>query len=103
MVTGAAEAAVLTSRWHAATGDHARACAILEQAIAKLPNALGLRVARSHAWIAADSPPELLEAAFRGVLELDSNNAQARYNMDVLYRNTGRHIEGVIDEVRGAS
>jgi hypothetical protein len=42
-------------------------------------------------------PTKLLEAAFKGVLALDPENAQARHNLGVLYRKTGRHIEGVID------
>ena len=47
--------------------------------------------------LAQGAPPDVLEAAFNGVLELDPANAQARHNMQVLMRNTGRWIEGVID------
>lgn len=39
-----------------------------------MPTALGLRVALSHAWIAADSQSERMDAAFQGVLELDPAN-----------------------------
>jgi tetratricopeptide (TPR) repeat protein len=95
--TGAAEAAVLSARWQAARGDHAGAIAVLEAAVARLPAALGVRVALSHVHIAADSPPPALERAFRGVLELDPGNEQARRNLEVLYRKTGRWVEGVID------
>jgi glycosyltransferase involved in cell wall biosynthesis/predicted Zn-dependent protease/predicted O-methyltransferase YrrM len=94
---GAAEAAVLRARWRSARGDHAGAVATLEEALAKAPGALGLRVALSHAHIAAESPPEVLEASFRGVLEADPHNAQARRNLEVLYRKTGRWLEGVLD------
>ena len=94
---GAAEAAVLRARWKAAQGDHGGAVAVLEEAIQKMPRALGVRVALTHIHIAADAPPEVLEPAFRGVLELDPNNTQARHNLEVLYRKTGRWIEGVLD------
>jgi hypothetical protein len=56
-----------------------------------------VRVALSHARIAADAPPAQLEAAFRGVLSIDPGNEQARRNLEVLYRKTGRWVEGVID------
>jgi hypothetical protein len=62
-----------------------------------MPQALGLRVALSHIHIGANSPPEALEAAFKGVLELDPHNDQARRNLEALYRNTRRWIEGVLD------
>jgi GT2 family glycosyltransferase/glycosyltransferase involved in cell wall biosynthesis/tetratricopeptide (TPR) repeat protein len=94
---GAAEGAILAARWKATRGDHAGAAAVLEEAIQRLPRALGVRVALSHIHIGADSPPEVLERAFRGVLELDPNNAQARYNLELLYRKTGRWIEGILD------
>jgi tetratricopeptide (TPR) repeat protein len=94
---GSAEAAVLAARWKAAQGDHAGAAAVLEDAIGRMPRALGVRVTLSHIHIAASSHPEVLERAFRGVLELDPNNAQARYNLEVLYRKIGRWVEGVLD------
>jgi tetratricopeptide (TPR) repeat protein len=95
---GAVEAAVLSARWAAARGDHAGAAAVLAAAIRDRPESLGLRVALSHTLIHADAPPEELEPAFRGVLELDPDNAQARRNLEVLYRKTGRWVEGVIDD-----
>jgi hypothetical protein len=39
----------------------------------------------------------VLEAALRDILELDPKNMQARHNLEVLYRNTGRWVEGVLD------
>jgi glycosyltransferase involved in cell wall biosynthesis/tetratricopeptide (TPR) repeat protein/predicted O-methyltransferase YrrM len=95
--TGAAEAAVLAARWNSARGDYPGAVAVLEIAVRRWPRSLGVRVALSHAHIAADSPPDVLEPAFRGVLELDPHNAQARGNLEVLYRKTGRWLEGVRD------
>jgi glycosyltransferase involved in cell wall biosynthesis len=93
---GAAEAAVLDARRLGKAGDHAAAAAVLEEAAREFPHAVGVRVALSHARLAADAPPEVLEAAFKGVLELDPANAQARHNLEVLYRKTGRWVEGVI-------
>ncbi|MBX9691698.1 MAG: tetratricopeptide repeat protein, partial [Cyanobacteria bacterium] len=90
---GASEAAVLRARWLGEGGDTAGACAVLEEAVTRLPGALGVRVALSHARIAAHAPPEQLEAAFRGVLELDPDNPQATRNLEVLLRQTGRHPE----------
>ena len=58
---------------------------------------MGVRVVLSHVRLAEGAPPEVLEAAFKSVLELDPANEQARHNMEVLMRNTGRSIEGVID------
>jgi hypothetical protein len=94
---GAAEAAVLSARWKSARGEHTGAVAVLEDAVTRLPGALGVRVALSHIHIAADSPPDVLERAFQGILELDPHNEQARRNLEVLYRKTGRWLEGVID------
>jgi hypothetical protein len=54
-------------------------------------------VALSHVHIAANAPSEVLEKAFRGVLERDPHNDQARRNLEVLYRKTGRWVEGVLD------
>jgi hypothetical protein len=94
---GVAEAAVLLARWKAAEGDHAGAIVVLEDAAKRLPGALGVRVALSHIHIATASPPEVLEPAFRSILELDPHNDQARRNLEVLYRKTGRWVEGVFD------
>jgi tetratricopeptide (TPR) repeat protein len=94
---GAAEAAVLDGRWLLARKDHAGAAAVLEAAAREYPRAVGVRVALSHVRLAEGASPDVLEAAFKSVLELDPANAQARHNMEVLMRNTGRLIEGVID------
>jgi glycosyltransferase involved in cell wall biosynthesis/predicted Zn-dependent protease/predicted O-methyltransferase YrrM len=94
---GAAEAAVLSARWKTAQGDHPGAVAVLEAAITRMPQAFGMRVALSHIHIAAESPPEVLESSFKGILELDPHNAQAKRNLEVLYRKTGRWVEGILD------
>ena len=95
---GAAEAAALEGRWRAAQGDQAGAAALLEEAARKYPESVGVRVALSHVRLADGSPPEVLESALKAVLELDPANAQAKHNLEVLYRNTGRWLAGVIDQ-----
>jgi hypothetical protein len=80
-------------------GDHAAASTLLAHAAERHPNSVGVFVALSHARIAADAPPDVLEETFRAVLRLDPRNAQARHNLEVLYRKTGRWVEGVIDPV----
>ena len=94
---GAAEAVVLEARQLGVMGDHAAAGRLLEDAVLQFPNSVGVRAALSHVRLADGSPPEVLEAAFKSVLELDPTNAQALHNLEVLYRNTGRWVEGVID------
>ncbi|MBA4190897.1 MAG: hypothetical protein C0467_23155 [Planctomycetaceae bacterium] len=58
---------------------------------------MSLRITLSHVRLADGSPPDVLEAALRAILELARENAQARHNLAVLMRNTARSIEGVID------
>ncbi|VTR91657.1 family 2 glycosyl transferase : Glycosyl transferase OS=Singulisphaera acidiphila (strain ATCC BAA-1392 / DSM 18658 / VKM B-2454 / MOB10) GN=Sinac_0358 PE=4 SV=1: Glyco_trans_1_2: Methyltransf_24: Glyco_transf_4: Glycos_transf_1: Glycos_transf_2: TPR_7: TPR_6: TPR_10 [Gemmata massiliana] len=94
---GAIEGAILSARWKGARGDHSGAIAVLEEAVSRFPGSLGARMALSHARIAADAAPEALEAAFRGILELDPGNTQAKRNLEVLYRKTGRWVEGILD------
>jgi thioredoxin-like negative regulator of GroEL len=94
---GTAEAAVLRAQWLSAQGDHAGADAALEAAIARLPGSVLVRTELCRVRIVAEAPPDALESAFRGVLALDPNDAQAKRNLEVLYRKTGRWIEGVID------
>jgi hypothetical protein len=82
-------------------GDRAGADAVLREAIERMPQSVGLRVALSHVRLADGSPPEVLEAAFKSVLTLEPTNQQARHNLEVLYRNTGRWVAGVIDPIPG--
>ncbi|MCE9562617.1 MAG: glycosyltransferase, partial [Planctomycetes bacterium] len=89
------EAVNLEARWRLSQKDHAGAAARLEDAVKQYPGALSLRITLSHARLADGSSPEVLEAALRSILEIDPNNTQARHNLQVLMRNTGRWIEGV--------
>jgi hypothetical protein len=43
---------------------------------------------------------EVLKPAFRSILELDPHNDQAKRNLEVFYRKTGRWVEGITDGVR---
>jgi tetratricopeptide (TPR) repeat protein len=96
-VEGRAEAVAVEGRWRLRQKDHAGAAAILEAAVKEFPASVSLRITLSHVRLADGSPPEVLEAAFRAILELAPENTQARHNLSVLMRNTGRYIEGVIN------
>jgi Tfp pilus assembly protein PilF len=89
------------ARWHLARKDHAAARAAVEAGLAESPDSVGLRVARSHVLMVQGALPTELEAAFRAVLEVDPNSDQARHNLRVGMRNTGRSLEGVIDPLPG--
>jgi ferric-dicitrate binding protein FerR (iron transport regulator) len=67
------------------------------QSIGEQSRSVAVRVALWHVRLADGSSPEAIEAALQGVLEVDPNNAQARHNLRVLLRNTGRWVEGVVD------
>jgi hypothetical protein len=94
---GAAEAAVLEGRWLLARKDTDGGGAGAGgggEGVPGFGGCAGGAVARAAGRGRA---PAVLEAAFKGVLELDPNNVQARHNMQVLLRNIGRGVEGVID------
>jgi glycosyltransferase involved in cell wall biosynthesis len=94
---GVIEATILEGRWRLSQKDYTGAIAILESAVREFPSSVGVRVALSHVRFADGSPPEVIEAALRAILELDPNSPQAKHNLQVLMRNTGRWVEGVID------
>ncbi len=94
---GVAEAAVLQGRWRLAQKDYAGAAKVLEAAAREFPRSVGVRVTLSHVRLADGSPPEVIEAALQAILDLEPGHPQARHNLQVLLRNTGRWIEGVID------
>jgi glycosyltransferase involved in cell wall biosynthesis len=96
-VEGVTEAVVLEARLRLAQKDYTGAAALLEAAVEDFPRAPGMRVTLSHVRMADGSPPEVIEEALKAILELDPANPQARHNMQVLLRNTGRWVEGVID------
>jgi glycosyltransferase involved in cell wall biosynthesis/tetratricopeptide (TPR) repeat protein len=100
---GAVEGVILESRWRLSQKDYAGAVTILESAVREFPASVGVRVALSHVRLADGSPPETIEAALMAILELDASHPQAKHNLQVLMRNTGRWIEGIIDPTRVAS
>jgi hypothetical protein len=51
----------------------------------------------THALLKGASDPAAAEAALRELLARDPGHAQARQNLEVLLRNQGRWVEGVID------
>jgi glycosyltransferase involved in cell wall biosynthesis/tetratricopeptide (TPR) repeat protein len=94
---GLLEAAILDARRLAAQSEFAGAIAILKEYDKQFPRSVGIRVAMSHIRLADGSPSDVLEDSLRSVLEIDPGNSQARHNLEVLYRSTGRWIEGVND------
>jgi len=94
---GASEAAALVALGLAERGEFERAKQELRQAIEAYPGAIGPRTALMQVIIKAGADPVELDPAIQAVHEIDPQNAQARHNREVLMRNTGRWIEGVID------
>jgi tetratricopeptide (TPR) repeat protein len=99
---GAGEAAALLARAAAERGDFDRARAELAAAAAEFPASVAVRSALMQVLIKAGADPVELEPAIRSVLELDPGNAQARHNLEVLLRKTGRWVVGVVDGPPGA-
>jgi glycosyltransferase involved in cell wall biosynthesis len=94
---GEAEAESLTGRSFTARGEHAIARDILESAVARFPRSVPIRAAYSYALLEGGFDPLDAETALRDVLKLDPENAQAKRNLEALYRNTGRWVEGMLD------
>jgi glycosyltransferase involved in cell wall biosynthesis/tetratricopeptide (TPR) repeat protein len=94
---GEAEAESLLGRSFTARGEHATARDILESAVARFPGSVPIRVAYSYALLEGGFDPLDAEAALRDVLKLDPENAQAKRNLEALYRNTGRWVQGMLD------
>jgi glycosyltransferase involved in cell wall biosynthesis len=101
-VVGEVEAEVLLARAEIDRKEFAAARARLETAIDRFPAALSLRVTLTHALLKGGSDPAAAEAAIGEVLARDPGNAQARRNLEVLLREQGRWIEGVIDAPEGS-
>ncbi len=87
---GAVEAAVLRGRAHLARGDFRPAQGLLEETVARFPQALWPRVALSYAYLQEGRDPAAAERALRGVLELDPDNAEAQHNLAVLLHEQGK-------------
>ncbi len=58
---------------------------------------MAVRAALTQVIIKDGADPAELEPALLAVLALDAHNAQARHNLEVLLRKTGRWIEGFVD------
>ena len=95
---GEVEAEVLLARAEVERREFAAARARLEAALDRFPDALPLRVTLTHALLKSGTDPAAAEAALRDVLARDPGHAQARQNLEVLLRNQGRWVEGVIDD-----
>ncbi len=81
---GSVEAAVLRARGHMARQDFAEARTLLQQTIARAPQALWPRVILSHALLQESRDLPAAEQALRNVLGLDPSNAEASRNLAIL-------------------
>ncbi len=63
----------------------------------RFPSSVPVWSAYSYALLEGGAEPVEAEAALREVLILDPENGQAKRNLEALYRNTGRWVEGVLD------
>jgi tetratricopeptide (TPR) repeat protein len=96
-----AEAEALVARCRIERGEHAAARAGLEAAIEKFPGSVSLRVALTHSLLKGGADKAEVERALRDVLVLDPSHPQARHNLEVLLREQGRWVEGVVDDPPG--
>lgn len=90
---GPAEAEALLGRCRIEQGNFEAARKALESAVERYPNSVGVRVAMSYALMRGGAPPEEVEPALQAILALDPDNAQARRNLEVVLRKTGRWSE----------
>jgi tetratricopeptide (TPR) repeat protein len=87
------EAAVLRARAHLASRSFAAARKLLDETIARAPQAIWPRVILSHVLLQEGSDPAAAEQALRDVLALDPNQREARHNLGVLLQQQGRTLE----------
>ncbi len=88
------EAGVLQARIHRARGERSAALALLEQTIARHPQAVWPRLVRTH-WLIDDGViDETLEQALREVLVLDPQHTEARQNLAVYLARRNGPAEG---------
>jgi tetratricopeptide (TPR) repeat protein len=95
---GEVEAECLIGRSFTARDEHAAAREVLESAVARFPQSVSLRAAYSYALLEGGFDTVEAEAALREVLKLDPENGQAKRNLEALYRNTKRWVEGMLDQ-----
>jgi tetratricopeptide (TPR) repeat protein/glycosyltransferase involved in cell wall biosynthesis len=91
----ALEAAVLQAQGYLARREWASARRLLEEVVARAPNAVWPWVYLSQALIQEGSEPEAIERALRRVVELDAGQVQSWHNLAVHYRHHGRLPEAL--------
>jgi tetratricopeptide (TPR) repeat protein len=84
------DAALLHVRVLMARQEFAAARQLLEQAIARAPQVVSLRLILTHVLLLEGRDWEAAERALRDVLALDPNNQDASHNLAVLMRQLGR-------------
>jgi GT2 family glycosyltransferase/predicted Zn-dependent protease len=84
------DAAVLRARGLLARREFAAARRLLEETIARAPEAVWPRLVLTHVLLQEGGDGAAAERALRDVLALDPSNAEARHNLEVLLRRQGR-------------
>ncbi len=80
---------MLRARGHLARQEFAPACRLLEETIARAPEALGPRVVLSHVLLQAGQSWAAAEQALRAILERDPHHAEAQRNLALLLQQRG--------------
>jgi tetratricopeptide (TPR) repeat protein len=84
------DAEVMRARVHMARKEFDRALPLLHEAIAQQPKALWPRVVLTHALLQEGRDWVAAEGALREVLRMDPHHGEARKNLSLLLRRTGR-------------
>jgi len=95
---GEAEAEALMGRSLTVRGEHIAARHVLEMAVGRFQSSVAVRAAYSYELLESGADPVEAEEVLRAILRLDPGNTQAKRNLEALYRNTGRWVEGILDE-----
>jgi glycosyltransferase involved in cell wall biosynthesis/predicted Zn-dependent protease len=86
---GEVESAILRAQGHMARKEYAAAMHLLEEAKARFPQSLALRVVLGHALLQEDRDMDRAEQALREVLAMDPHHQPTRHNLRVLINRKG--------------
>jgi tetratricopeptide (TPR) repeat protein len=97
---GAGDAVLFRARAFLARREFAAARQLLQEALRRWPQALGLRILLSHALLQEGVDLAAAEKALHDILELAPHNAEARHNLELLQRqqNRGPNAQEALEE-----
>jgi glycosyltransferase involved in cell wall biosynthesis/predicted Zn-dependent protease len=90
---GPVHAAAIISRSHLAREEFGAARRLLEEVVAREPEAMEVLLLLSHALLHEGKDWPAAEKVLRDILRLDPQNAEAQHNLTVLLRRQGRQSE----------